>query len=481
LALVTLGFFWVVWYITKFIAVPYFNPNDPPQLPYYLPFVGHFWSMFSAQGQLFMKGRNHFGAKPWAITTMGRSFYVIGAPDDILAVYKQPKALDFNVIIREIMRNYGLDEAGVDSVFDTGHGGKNWIDRTIGHFKQQLYPGEKHEEIQDRLLGHINEALAWNKIDGPSIVEQGESEKVVSLWDWAHEVIVDAQTRAFFGQSLSEGCPNIVGHLQAYEEEGWKLPHCFPSFYTRKMNRAKEGIVEGLTRYIRLPNEKKEDASWLIKTMCKGLDDMGFDDVQQANTFFSFYRTANANAPRLSFWSLVYILFNKDLHTSIMEEIGPAFKSDGTIDQAYLFHSCPLLASTVEETLRLTVWPLGIRIVQEDKIIGEKLLRKGGVLLMPYWTMHFDSHVFGADANTFRATRFIENKELMKNKSYKPFGGASHYCPGRFVARTEVQLFVAVVLKKFAPSLADSRQKFPLMDESMPTGAIQGLVRGQSL
>ncbi|MCJ1268396.1 hypothetical protein MMC22_008284 [Lobaria immixta] len=55
------------------------------------------------------------------------------------------------------------------------------------------------------------------------------------------------------------------------------------------------------------------------------------------------------------------------------------------------------------------------------------------------------------DAQEFKLIRFlgVANAGLAKGKSYRPFGGGSTYCPGRFGAKQEVFMFVATVLARF--------------------------------
>jgi hypothetical protein len=48
---------WTGWYIWRFILVPGLYPNDPAELPYSLPGIGHAWSMLTAAHDMFSKGR----------------------------------------------------------------------------------------------------------------------------------------------------------------------------------------------------------------------------------------------------------------------------------------------------------------------------------------------------------------------------------------------------------------------------------------
>lgn len=188
------------------------------------------------------------------------------------------------------------------------------------------------------------------------------------------------------------------------------------------------------------------------------------------------------------FWIISHLLFDPKLKAEIAAEIGPAFRGGkhSAPDLDYLFGSCPLLVSTCEEILRLTNWPIGTRTVQVDTVIGGKKLRRGRKLLMPYRAMHFDPTVFGADAATFNPRRFLENKSLVANKSYRPFGGAAHYCPGRFIARREVHMFTAVMLMRFDMAIVTGGKKgqkpaFPKMDDTLPSGGIQVPLKGEDL
>lgn len=115
-------------------------------------------------------------------------------------------------------------------------------------------------------------------------------------------------------------------------------------------------------------------------------------------------------------------------------------------------------------------------------VIGGKTLQPGRKLLMPYKQLHVDAAVFGPDADSFDARRFMENKSLERSTSWRPFGGAKTHCPGRFLARREVYMFLAIALFRFdlklVPRPGERMARFPRADTSVPAGGLLPPVKG---
>lgn len=85
----------------------------------------------------------------------------------------------------------------------------------------------------------------------------------------------------------------------------------------------------------------------------------------------------------------------------------------------------------------------------------------------------------------FDPDRFCRDKTLGRCSSYRPFGGGSTYCPGRFIARQEVIVFVAYVLKRFDVELLEPGKTlstgFPRVEEMKPCLGVMGPVEGDDL
>lgn len=93
---------------------------------------------------------------------------------------------------------------------------------------------------------------------------------------------------------------------------------------------------------------------------------------------------------------------------------------------------------------------------------------------MPYRLGHFDKEQFGPNVDDFDPQRFLRDNDLANNPAYRPFGGGSQYCSGRFLARREVLGFIAFVLDRFELDLDGTGngkwrgQRFPRQDVNKP-------------
>ena len=204
-------------------------------------------------------------------------------------------------------------------------------------------------------------------------------------------------------------------------------------------------------------------------------------------------RSTNTNAYKITFWLLAYILRSPSLISTIRTEIAPAFQTQSSstlsINFQHLINSCPALNACFAEAHRLASSAISVRNVLAPTLIGNKTLIPGTKVFMPYRQLHFDTSVYGTNPQEFDHERFLRDKSLEKSPSYRPFGGGTTYCSGRFIARREVLTFVAVVLWRYdievlgheGSKRALSGKNFPRMDERKPCLGIIGPMPGDDV
>jgi cytochrome P450 len=176
---------------------------------------------------------------------------------------------------------------------------------------------------------------------------------------------------------------------------------------------------------------------------------------------------AHTNSIKATFWTILYVLATPNLARRIREETSKAFPEETSATRVpsttYLLNSCPLLASTFNEVLRLTATHSSTRAVDEDTIVNGYLLRKGARVLAPTSHLH-SSSFWGSDTSSFNPERLLKDASLDKtsNGNFRPFGGGVTYCPGRFLAKQETAITLALMLDRYEMDLVGGAAAFPL-------------------
>ena len=168
---------------------------------------------------------------------------------------------------------------------------------------------------------------------------------------------------------------------------------------------------------------------------------------------------------------MAYIVHDQALLTRIHLE-KRELESHDLNDLAGRLENCAQLDAVFHEGLRLTTSSASVRTVVSATELGNKVLRPGGKVLIPYRQLHLNDNAFGGRVREFDPARYLQNKYLSRNPSYRPFGGGTTYCPGRHMAKCEVLVFVALAINRFELRVARSQgaldQIFPRLDEKRP-------------
>jgi hypothetical protein len=226
--------------------------------------------------------RNYFGntREVFSLIVMGEELYIVTNPLDIQDVFKQSASLDHDAMAVDILVDLGMNKDTISQIFMPIYGSKNYIQTTHDDFRIQLHPGPQLDKVQAEFLTHIDKSLRWNKISGPIVKLSPSGSKVVSLWEWCGQVLVDAAIEAFFSKSLYEANPNMLQNFFTFDEESWKLPYRLPRFAAKKMYSSMDECVSAVSRWLEYPQEKRK-AAWIVDRMVQGLDELGVNDTRQ--------------------------------------------------------------------------------------------------------------------------------------------------------------------------------------------------------
>ncbi|KAL8791767.1 MAG: hypothetical protein Q9195_005643 [Heterodermia aff. obscurata] len=328
------------------------------------------------------------------------------------------------------------------------------------HKHQLLSGGPEFESLSSKFVQYLDTSLRWEVMDNAYVLEdRTPAQKTVSLLSWCMEILVKAGTSVFFGDELLRMDPQLPRLFYEFDKNAWMILYRVPKMFSQNATAPLSRNIETLTAYFRLPKDERPGATWFNQTL----------EAEQRQ--------------------LAYMLNDIKLLDAIRTETDRAMCNDN-VNLEHLMDHCPLLEAVFFEVLRLKSSSISMRKVIGPTTIGGKVLRPGYRVLVPFRQLNLNKDVFGEDATEFNPERFLLHKELSNSASFRPFGGGANYCPGRFIARQEVVVFIALVLYRFDINWAqqpgyspeDCRMKsMPKHSASRPTLGIMGPADGEDV
>ncbi|XP_067683347.1 steroid 17-alpha-hydroxylase/17,20 lyase-like [Haliotis asinina] len=155
-------------------------------------------------------------------------------------------------------------------------------------------------------------------------------------------------------------------------------------------------------------------------------------------------------------WCLLAMALHPDIQKKVQEEVDSVIGPDLNVhvsDREKLQYT----DAVVHEVMRMrTVVPTGVpHSTLCDTTVGGYDVPKGTMVFINHDALHFDPDQW-EDVNTFKPERFLDSDGKMgpKPDSWLPFSAGRRVCLGETVAKPEIHLFFAGILRLFSISLA---------------------------
>lgn len=148
--------------------------------------------------------------------------------------------------------------------------------------KQQLHPGQNQRSLSEKFQGYIEESLRWDSMstrpNDKYILRSSEMSKEISLKGWCADVLLNAATRAFYGESLLQNQPDLFRDFFDFDDNSWMLMYRYPRFMATSMYQAKDAAIDALTKYFATPKGSRRGEAWFIRTLEAEQRQLGIDD-----------------------------------------------------------------------------------------------------------------------------------------------------------------------------------------------------------
>lgn len=254
------------------------------------------------------------------------------------------------------------------------------------------------------------------------------------------------------------------------------LLNIYPSITFPKAHRGRAQLQAVLIKYYSAKHDLEPDVAQMTKVRAAMFRKRNISDTDIGKFELALLHVSTANAIPTLFWLVCFIvsspsttsLIRKELNSIItINKLEPSNGQgrEAVIDMTKLDTHCPILVSSYKETIRLANAQVGSRRVMADTLLSDGkrdyLLRAGCDVQLPAGVSHMSTAAWGADAHSFDAKRFLTPEEKGQSsarariedreqkKSYFPFGGGKHLCPGRNFAFAEILGAVAVLVAGF--------------------------------
>ena len=246
-------------------------------------------------GTIIIREYFHNTRRPFRLTLAGEVFYVLTSPHDVAAVYKETESLTFDQFVRDIMVAFGASPGAIEKMWllpsNDKHGFNAQVENpsqkclaqlTRDFHKQQLHPGQNQRSLSEKFQGYIEESLRWDSMstrpNDKYILRSSEMSKEISLKGWCADVLLNAATRAFYGESLLQNQPDLFRDFFDFDDNSWMLMYRYPRFMATSMYQAKDAAIDALTKYFATPKGSRRGEAWFIRTLEAEQRQLGIDD-----------------------------------------------------------------------------------------------------------------------------------------------------------------------------------------------------------
>ncbi|KAI9368587.1 cytochrome P450 [Aspergillus egyptiacus] len=439
----------VLWRIWCFTIRPLLNPNSPRELPYLIP--GHVVSMLRDPHALLASAIKYCNGsgEPVTLTLFGQTVTFIFSEQDATEVLRERPEITHTEHIKDLLNGLGCSDAGISEI---DQGGQPKVAEEL--MRKQILDKSLGNDLLARTLNVLETQTCWEGLQAPTLlgISEDGQERTVSLWRWAQEAGIRTITTAWFGSTIWDLSPSIIDDHVCLDNDLWKLLFRLPQPFARDVYAARGRLQRCLIEFLRLPECKKKDQSWAVKTAVAEMKTRGMSEEDMASYLLMVSWAINANTFKIVFWLFAHFCSTPRTLAAVTTEVDSIFSQTPPESLSALsmrLERIPLLDALHNEAHRIAINTSSARTLRQDTTINGRTFKAGTHLVVPYRQLAMSHPLLCKDWDLFQPERFLSNPELGQSKSFLPFGGGKHKCVGRFLSRRLVLTFTALLVRRF--------------------------------
>ncbi|KAH7303437.1 cytochrome P450 [Stachybotrys elegans] len=437
----------VAYLFLRFLAYITYDPRQPPPVNGVVPFISPLIGMITENGGFYLRMWNEHKLPIYTLRVPGPPIYVVNSLAVCQRINRHIMTVAFSPVqIRACEKAIGVGEKGMEILSDDRHLEK---DGYLRGFPSSSTPATAPGPGLDALS---SAAVATFATSTDQLSSTGRS--TVDLYQWICHQILAATTEATYGPHNPFRDAKIAQAWFDFEPTIMTLIiDVLPKVFLWRGLHARSSMVDALNDY--LEKDQHQEGSLFVQLRRQRNIEFGLSVRDSAHTELGQIAAGMLNTAPTTFWLIWTVLSDPIILRDCREEAEALVKvEDGTytIDLAQVRTACPIMLSTWQETLRFHGISPSPRLIKEDTMVDNFLLKKGATLLMPSGTVHTDKTIWGPDANMFDHKRFLKSESRTgqpATSAFRGFGSGHVICPGRHFATTEALALLTLMLVRF--------------------------------
>lgn len=240
------------------------------------------------------------------------------------------------------------------------------------------------------------------------------------------------------------------------------LPEWLPTRNNRRIRRSVAELDSVIMPLIEARRRSGEDTGDLLSMLMLAQDEggHGMSDKQVRDEAVTIVLAGHETTANALTWAWVLLAQHPEaeakLHAELDEVLG------GELPTLAHLRDLTYTDLVIKETLRLyPPIPEFARQALEDVQLGEYVIPKGTIVMIPVFAMHHDARWFD-EPDAFRPERFAKDTgKALPKLAYLPFGGGPRVCIGNSFAQMEAALLLATLAQRYRLSVEPGQTVIP--------------------
>ncbi|XP_055955497.1 steroid 17-alpha-hydroxylase/17,20 lyase isoform X3 [Patella vulgata] len=174
-------------------------------------------------------------------------------------------------------------------------------------------------------------------------------------------------------------------------------------------------------------------------------------DEHLVHTCSDIYSAGIDTTRQTIIWTIMLLVAHPEIQKKVQAELDQVIDA-GQAPTLNDREKMPYTEAVLHESMRLcTIAPLGLpHATRCDTTLGEDEIPKGTMVMVNHWALHNDPEHW-KDPEIFRPERLLDadGKLAPKTMSWLPFSAGRRNCLGETIARPEMHLMLAILLRNF--------------------------------